>query len=82
MTNSATHPGDPDAVCRSCKFWDFNSDKDTDQIGRCRRRAPIPTITAKTDPNQEFGCSFFVWPMTHHGDWCGDWVWDEMPDEM
>lgn len=56
--------------CSTCSFW--KKPRSGDDLGRCRRRAPIP-IQARDWPGIES-----VQPSSAPGDWCGEH--DRAPD--
>jgi hypothetical protein len=52
--------------CQSCMFWETH--KDEDNFGYCKRYAPGPTVLARID-----GMNFqIIWPSTGKDDWCGE----------
>lgn len=55
--------------CMACKFFMKNDSTDFKEItGRCRRRAPVPTI-------MPMGAQFrLVWPGVNGNEWCGEFI--------
>jgi len=54
--------------CKNCKWWDDEYDKETPDLGICRKNAPR-TSNVFDDEKNHFVYS--LWPETIEDDWCG-----------
>lgn len=79
MPESVQSPEKREPSCRTCKFWDFHSEKDKDKSGICRRHPPIP-VTGREENDHKRELSFVTWPLTKPYDWCGEWIDDGEPE--
>lgn len=58
LTITVGQPDEDAKTCKGCRFWRSKA-----PVGECRRGAPT-----LQDFDQEFG----RWPLTHPGEWCGE----------
>jgi Bacterial RNA polymerase, alpha chain C terminal domain len=57
-----------EAQCVNCRFWLAGHE----DIGECRRRAPLPTLRPLHCPDGALGTQFAYWPVTSNNSWCGE----------
>jgi hypothetical protein len=60
-------------TCRSCRFWN-GVRKGGNGVGQCLRRGPlggdhVPWQTLEIPLHSPIA----VWPVTEHGQWCGEY---------
>jgi hypothetical protein len=58
--------------CRHCRFWDVIMV----ESGYCRRYAPRGVVEVAIEDDDDDAPVVAVWPVTHHDDWCGEYVPD------
>jgi hypothetical protein len=60
---------DPEAKCKSCKFWEEKT-VEPPAMGLCRRYAPRPLAVSALSSAENLDA---VWPRTGPDAWCGEW---------
>jgi hypothetical protein len=64
--------------CANCLYW--VAEREGEEWGDCRRRAPLPNMADLIPPNGTPSPSYVaIWPETEESDWCGEWATAAVP---
>ena len=66
--NDGTSEASAEPECSSCKFWDRNTNRVSEEVGICRRYPPSIPPLQRSDDCEDFA----VWPLTVDSEWCGE----------